>query len=130
MLLTIIYIILQTTVTVTTVAQVINYILLIVNAIYTVVVTVFIIPTWKEHKALVEDYNNRKAPSTAELRAIEKAIIEKQGKDISEIKHSINQLSNQLEVALTDKLKAPDVEEILTLISELRSDLKRYRNDN
>jgi signal transduction histidine kinase len=89
-------VILQVVSTISTLAQFANYILLLVNGIYTIIMTVFIVPTWKEHKNLVQDYNNRTSinyiNASKELKDKEKEEFQEIIKAIKDIKHDINQL--------------------------------------
>jgi predicted negative regulator of RcsB-dependent stress response len=92
MLATLLFVLLQTAVIAPTVAQIINYILLIVNTIY----TIFIIPTYKEYKAVVEDYKQRNSPKYLEaikvIKDKEKEEFNEIIKVIKDLKHDVNQL--------------------------------------
>lgn len=122
--------ILQISTNLPVIAQFANYILLMINGVYTVVMTVFIVPTWREHKTLVKDYNERVSNSSSELKNIEKARlvamehkVNKVEKDISEINHSIKNLTNQLSTALKRKEDEPDWEEFIKLVNKLNAKL-------
>ena len=89
------FIILQASIVLPTVAQIINYILLIVNTVY----TIFIIPTYKEYKALVKDYNDRNSPQYLAAIAIIKEKEKEEFKEIidaiKDLKHDVTQLRQE-----------------------------------
>ena len=106
-----------------TLAQLINYALLVVNGIYTLVITVFIVPTYKQHKLNTKDYNDRNNPSAVELRTLEKTKIDKMEKDIAEIKHAQNNLTTQLTPLLKKLNDEPDLGDLLKAINKLNDKL-------
>ncbi len=121
---------LQANLTLPIILQMIDYILLVVNAIYTLVFTVFVVPTYKEHKALVKDYNDRSAPANIELKNIDKnkvsameAKLNKMETDISELNHTVKNMSNQLQVALKRKEDEPDWEDFIKIVNKLNEKL-------
>lgn len=123
MLLIISYILMQSILTLSNFAQIINYIFLVINCIYTIVMTVFIVPTWREHKLNTKDYNDRNSPAALRLKIIEEERIEKQSKDIADIKHTLNNLTNQLTIAIKRKEDEPDWQEFMDIVNKLNNKL-------
>ncbi len=108
------FIILQASIVLPTVAQIINYILLIVNTVY----TIFIIPTYKEYKALVKDYNDRNSPKY--LAAIE-VIKQKEKEEFKEIIDTIKDLKHDIKQLRQEKT---NLEPVFRDIEEIRNYLK------
>jgi hypothetical protein len=98
------------------VVQIINYIMLIINALYTLVFSVVIGPAYKDHKAVVKDYNDRMAPASIELTKIEIDKVNKSLEDISTIKHTLNNQQNVLTTALKEK---EDLQDLIETLQEL-----------
>lgn len=88
--------ILQITVGLPIIVQILNYGLLVINTIYTIIITVFIVPTYREHKLLIKDYNDRHSPNAViaikELKDKEKEEFKEIITTLKELKHDVNQL--------------------------------------
>lgn len=113
MLAMLLFVILQTSVVLPTIAQIINYVLLIVNAIYTII----IIPTYKEYKAVVEDYKQRTSPKY--LAALE-IIKEKEKEDFTEIIAAIKDLKHDVTQIRQERT---NLEIVFKEIHEIRNSL-------
>jgi signal transduction histidine kinase len=119
----IIFILLQLTVAGASTIQIGNFILFIFNTLYSIIITALVIPTYKEHKLIMKDYEQRNSPQAKILADREAEVIKKYGSDIAEIKHSLNNLTNQLQVALKRKEDEPEWVDVLKAINKLNDRL-------
>lgn len=81
------------------------------------------IPTYKEHKLNTEFRKEALSPAALELRAIDKAKMEKLEKDVSDIKHNIININNQITSMFREMERQPDMEEVLSLLNKIKDRL-------
>ncbi len=118
MLATLLLIILQATATLPLVAQIANYILLVVNAIY----TLFIIPTYREYRAVVKDYNDRTSPKY--LEAI-KIIQDKEKEEFIEIIAAIKDIKHDVNAIRQERV---NLDVVFKQMDEIQEDIRSLRN--
>lgn len=140
MLMVIIFILIQAQVTGFTMVQIITYIIAIINILVLIIMTGLVKPTYNKvlkheeyHSDVVEvinkvkilhtDYINRISPQALELSKIEKDKLEKFERDIAEIKHNLNNLTNQLGPLLKKLSDEPDMTDLLKAINKLNDKL-------
>lgn len=103
------------------IVQIVNYVMLVINAVYTLIFATYIAPTYKEHKIMMKDYNDRISPAAIELAKIEKEKVNKCLEDIATIKHTLNNQQNALSGALE---RREDLQDLIETLQALTKNLK------
>jgi len=99
--------------------QFVSYALMIFNVLYSIVIAVFIIPTYQKYKLIDADYTNRVSPAAVELQKQEKEKAAKYEKDLADIKHEFASLKQQISTCLNRMEREPDMEKLIDILNRV-----------
>ncbi len=111
------------TVTLFGLSQIITYLLMILNFVYTIFVSAFVIPAYNDHKLIKMDYLNRTSPQAIELKRINDEKMVRYENDIKDILHKFNNPSQQIAPLLARMDNEPDMDELFKLMKDIKQEL-------